>query len=167
MKRAKWLKCHKWYDIYIWTPQIVQESGILKLIIFHPNLNNMLTLITKSTCCTHHYTYHDSGPASQCNMIISKNISISSMAAYHDIFHQHHLICWWRSALTSSGVAHIWIYHLIILHCSWSWWSGLGKYPSIKIVYALNTPTQWFSLIRLRTQKSGHLLSSRSQYWTK
>ena len=30
---------------------------------------------------------------------------------------------------------------------------------------ALNTSTQWFSLIRLRTQKYGQLLSSRSHYW--
>ena len=82
----------------------------------------MLTLITKSTCCTHQYTCHDSGPASQSPMvIISKNISTSSMAAYHDIFHQHQLICWWCSALTSAGVAHLWIFYLIILHCSWSW----------------------------------------------
>ena len=87
-----------------------------------PNLNNMLTLITKSTCCTHQYTYHDSGTASLSPMIIiSKNISTSSMAAYHDIFHQHQLICWWCSALTSAGVAHLWIFYLIILHCSWSW----------------------------------------------
>ena len=104
-----------------------------------PNLNNMLTLITKSTCCTHHYTYHDSRLASQSNMIISKNISTSSMAAYHDIFHQHHLICWWRSALTSGGVAHIWIFYLIILHCSWSW----SKWVDLEIIHLLRLYVLW------------------------
>ena len=115
-----------------------------------PNLNNMLTLITKSTCCTHQYTYHDSGPASQSNMIISKNISTSSMAAYHDIFHQHHLICWWRSALTSGGVAHIWIYHLIILHCSWSWSNWVDLEIMRQMFYHVSAKIkQTWNLLRL------------------
>ena len=110
----------------------------------------MLTLITRSTCCTYHYTYPDSGPASQSNMIISKNISTSSMAAYHDIFHQHHLICWWRSALTSGGVAHIWIYHLIILHCSWSWSNWVDLEIMRQMFYHVSAKIkQTWNLLRL------------------
>ena len=114
-------------------------------------MNNMLTLITKSTCCTHQYTYHDLGPASQSSMIIiSKNISTSSMAAYHDIFHQHQLICWWCSALTSAGVAHLWIFYLIILHCSLSW-SNWWTWKFSDMFYHVSAKIkQTWNLLKLR-----------------